>query len=400
MSTGQKPKILITGDFSYSRAQGAHVSLGLAKPLWEAGFSPEFLSGHMDDTGIRNDFQEFPCHYAPNRILLRGWRAAFRNRSQCGNHLLKWLEQIPAGQFFAVIADPGCGETIAFLWRLRRLCLAKAWRLVVVVAEWQKFLRSGVHALRSSLATVIDSEIQMRIVNKQIGHIIAVSTYLHRYYSKSGCNVIHIPPLIDTQAEKWRCRQPIESPKQDLTLLFSGTWYRDRVEIIIESVGRMRTEGHKLVLEFLGCGPHDLGRNPKLQRLISQSPPSTLRFHGWVPADRVLPIAASADFGLLLRDSARWSRACFPSKVAEFQALGVPLLCNLTSDLDQTLKDGENALIVPQVSVAELVNTIKRALALTPLERERMRWCSFQRAAVHFDYRRYVGPLAEFLNKV
>jgi glycosyltransferase involved in cell wall biosynthesis len=354
----------------------------------------------MDDTGIRSDFQEFPCHYAPNRLPLRGWRAAFRNRSESENPLLKWLEQVPAGHFFALIAYPGSGATLAFLWRLQRLCVAKAWRLVVVVTEWQKFLRNGLRTLHSSLAAFMDSEIQMRIVNKQIRNIIAVSTYLHRYYRKSGCNVMHIPPLIDTQAEKWRRRQPIESPKQDLSLLFSGTWGRDRLETIIESVERLRTEGHKIVLEFLGCGPDDLGRNPKLQRLMSQSPPGTLRFHGWVPAERVLPITAAADFGVLLRDHARWSDACFPSKVAEFQALGVPLLCNLTSDLDQSLKDGENALIVPHVSVAELMNTMRRALALTPLERERMKQCSFQRAAVHFDYRHYVSPLAEFLNKV
>jgi glycosyltransferase involved in cell wall biosynthesis len=398
MKTHQMPKVLIVGNFSYSRAQGAHPCLGYAYALRDAGFSIEFLGGLMDETGIRPDFQQFPCHFSPDRCLLKGWRAAFRNLSAYQHHLLKWLEQVPAAQYSAVIADPGCGATVMFLLKLRRLCLAKSWKLALAIMEWQRYWRYGSSRARDSLLCAIDTEIQIRFVNKRFRNIIAVSSYLERYYRKSGCNVIRVPPLIDARAEKWHCQSIMPPPKQDLTLLFSGAWVRDRLDLVIEAVQHLRRDGRNIVLEFLGPQAKDLGRNPKLQKLISQGPPDALKFHGWVPSERALPIAASADFGITLRDRARWSDACFPCKVAEFQALGVPLLCNLTSDLDQVLKNGDNALIVPRVSVAALIHAIQRALALTPPQRERMRRCSLQCADAYFDYRRYIGPLSEFVN--
>jgi glycosyltransferase involved in cell wall biosynthesis len=166
---------------------------------------------------------------------------------------------------------------------------------------------------------------------------------------------------------------------------------------MIEAVHHLRRDGQKIVLEFLGSGPKDLGRNPKLQTLISQSPPGALRFHGWLPNEKALTIAASADFGILLRNRARWSDACFPSKVAEFQALGIPMLCNLTSDLDQALKDGDNALVVPDVSVAGMVTTLKRALALTPVEKQRLKHSSLLCAEKYFDYRSHIDRVAGFM---
>ncbi len=397
MSTGQKPKILILGDFSYSRAQGAHVALGLGKPLRDAGFSPEFLAAHMDETGVRSDFQEFVCHFPLKRRLLRGWRAAVSGLLANDDGLIKWLEKSVAGEFSAVIAYPGSGSTVGFLVRLHRLCLKMGFKLIVVVCEWQRLWQSDGSKLRDRVMASLDSEIQRRVVNKQIMHIIVVSTLLERYYRKSGCDVIRMPPLIDAQAEKWNCRPTTEGPKSDLTLLFSGSWCRDRLDLIMEAVQYLRRDGNRIVLKFLGSGPNELQRSPRLQRQMAQAPPDTFGFHGWVPFERVLPITASADFGVLLRDPAKWSDACFPSKVAEFQALGVPLLCNLTADLQEYLVDGENALVVPHVSVAAFVTTVKRALALAPAEMHHMRQCSLQCAARRFDYRIYSDSLGQFI---
>ncbi|MGO8697823.1 MAG: glycosyltransferase family 4 protein [Limisphaerales bacterium] len=266
--------------------------------------------------------------------------------------------------------------------------------------EWQRFWRYDPSKVHNALLTALDAQIQVRIVNHQIKKIIVISTYLESYYKKAGCNVVRIPPLIDSRAEIWRRASTVERPRQNLTLLFNGSWCRDRLDLMIEAVLMLNQDGHKVILEFLGCTQNDLGRDPKLQRLISQAPPGVLRFHGWVPREQVLPIAAAADFGILLRHRARWADACFPSKVAEFQSLGVPLLCNLTSDLDQALKDGENALIVPNVSAPALVATIQRALDLTTADKNQMRRRSLRCAEEYFDYRNHVDRLGEFIRSL
>jgi glycosyltransferase involved in cell wall biosynthesis len=90
-----------------------------------------------------------------------------------------------------------------------------------------------------------------------------------------------------------------------------------------------------------------------------------VRFHGRVPDGQVYDITRRASFAILLRDDAKWSRACFPSRVTECSALGVPMLCNLTSDLADYLRDGDNAIVVPEVSVAGFRQAVQRALALS-----------------------------------
>ncbi|MGD0615977.1 MAG: glycosyltransferase family 4 protein [Verrucomicrobiota bacterium] len=398
MSTGAKPKILIVGAFTFSRGEaGSNYAIGLGKALKGTGFCIEYLSKDGDRARIREDFREFTCHSAPGRRFLTGWKSAISALSASDDGLIKWVEQAAAGEFSAVIAYPGADSTVGFLVRLHRSCLKKGFKLIVYVCEWQPLWRFGDPKLRRRLAATVDAEIQRRVVNKRINHVIAVSSFLERYYRKSGCDVIRIPPLIDAQAEKWHCRPAVEGRKQRLTLLFSGSWRRDRLDLITEAILRLRQEGHNVVLEFLGSGANDFERNPRIQSQMLQAPQGCFRFHGNVPVEKVLPITASADFGVLLRDRAKWSDACFPSKVAEFQALGVPLLCNLTSNLEEVLRDGDNALIVPQVSMAAFVATVKRALALAPAEMHHMKQCSLQCAANRFDYRIYSDPLGRFV---
>ena len=155
-----------------------------------------------------------------------------------------------------------------------------------------------------------------------------------------------------------------------------------------------------MVLEFLGSKPDDIQRRPALWQTITRAPEGTFRFHGLVPVDQVLPITASADFGVLLRDHAKWAEACFPSKVTEFQALGVPMMCNLTSNLDEVLQDGRNALIVPEATVESFMKTVKRALKLSGTDLQRMKRNSLERAANWYDYRVYGETLGQFIRSM
>ena len=107
-------------------------------------------------------------------------------------------------------------------------------------------------------------------------------------------------------------------------------------------------------------------------------------FHGWVPDEQVHEIAATASFAIILRNNVRWSRCCFPSKVPEFCALGVPMLCNLTSDLNEYLVDAQNAIVVEDVTVNSLCKALSRARALSNEQSENMR-AAARRTAKQFD---------------
>ena len=393
----QRPKILIVGGFTFSRGEaGSNTVIGYGKALERAGFRVEYLGDHGGSAPIREDFRQFTCHCPPEGRVLRGWKAAIVNLSASENRLLRWLSQVPAQEFRGVAAYPGGDLTAAALARLHRLCLDRGWKLAVIVGEWQGFWQFGGARLHQRVLALVNSEIERRVVNKKIKNIIAISRFLESYYKSSRCNAILVPPIVDCSAPKWDCRPKTSTDKRGLKLLFSGGWWRDRLDLIAKSVSELRDEGHDVVLEFLGSGPEDIGKDPQLRKLVTNAVNGGFRFHGKVPVERVLPITASADFGVLLRDRAKWAEACFPSKLVEFQALGVPMLCNLTSNLGEVLKDGQNALIVPEVSVSAFVKTVKRALALSPAERDHMTQCSLQCAARNFDYRVYSDTLGHF----
>jgi len=401
MSAGQKPKILIIGGFTFSHGEaGSNVVIGLGRAIEEAGYCVEYLAEDRGGAAVREDFRRFTCHLAPAGPALQGWRSALVNLSASNHSVINWLGHTLVPGVHAVIVYPGGDFQVAALAKLSRLCLARSWKLAVVVTEWQAYWRLDKLKLSHRVLATVDSEIQRRFQYKKIHHVIVISKFLERYYNNSGCHAILVPPLIDASAEKWNCRPPVNSDKRGVKLVFSGGWWRDRLDLMTEAVLQLKNEGHDVVLEFLGPRLDEIEQDPQLLKQMRKAPNGTFRFHGKVPLEKLFPMTSSADFGVMLRERAKWSNACFPSKVAEFQALGVPMLCNLTSDLETPLRDGENALIVPSVSVAALATTIKRALGLTPTERERLRQHSLQCATKHFDYRNYVDPLGEFIRGI
>ena len=392
-------KVLIVGGFTFSRGEaGSNYVIGFGKALEAAGFQAEYLAHGRPDDKLREDFRHFTCHVVPRGPEYRGIKAAIVNLSAAEHGLLEWLAGIPVQQYHAVIVYPGGEFPFMGLEKLRKLCANKGWKHAVIVGEWQSFDNFNQLRLHNRIMAVLDSEMQIRVQYKRVANVVSISRFFERYYNTGLCRSVYVPPLVDTSAEKWRCRSRSNGNGRDLRLLFSGGWWRDRLDLMIKAVAQLRREGHPVVLEFLGSDPAEIKTAPGLKELLSSAPQESVHFHGRVPVEQVLPITASADFGVLFRERARWSDACFPSKLAEFQTLGVPMLCNLTSNLDEVLKDGGNALIVPKLTVESFVATVRRALALPQEAKLRMKERSLECAKREFDYRAYSGTLQGFLN--
>ncbi len=398
MTPDKDCRILILGDFTFTNGEAAaHYVIGLGSALNAAGFAVEYLSPFPAEQGICAEFRRYPCHIALEGVSRKGCKHVWSRLIGAGNSIIRWLEERPFEEQYIIIAYPPRLCSTTFLLRLKRLCRKRRWKMIVVVVEWYGFRDRVKGRLHRQLFNLLDCELQLRVANRRIGHIMAVSSYLKRFYERLACAVVRVPPLIDVAAPKWRCASTKNGRSDGLRVLFSGSWKRERLDIAGEAILRLRSEGYDVALECLGFGPEELKGNDLLWRQMTEAPSGAFHFHGRVPVDEVLPITAAADFGILLRDKARWSNACFPSKVPEFQALGVPIMCNFTSDLDHVLKDGENALIVPGASVAEMTTTLRRALNLTSAEKEHLRHSSFCYAGTHFDYRNYVGTLSDFI---
>jgi len=262
-----------------------------------------------------------------------------------------------------VIVYPGLVGASAFLLRLKRLCGQCSVPVLSFVTEWHD---PGHMREKYRLLTIADIALRMRTVNKLLAGTICISTYLRNYYAQSGYLAVRIPPLLDLSEAKWRAGADTGNSvrAQRFRLLFSGPPDRDRHDIVLQAVLKTRQSGHDIRIEYLGSTRDQIAKLLGNRHDLLSSLGEGVHFHGYVPEDQVAGVIRSASFGVLLRDEARWSKSCFPSRVPEFGGLGVPMLCNLTSDLGMCLKDSQNAILAPDVSVEGFCSALQRAVCL------------------------------------
>jgi glycosyltransferase involved in cell wall biosynthesis len=367
-AAGLLPEVIIIGEFPFPYGTAASNNLrGHCRALRTAGFSVGLLP-RSDDTGeeaeAEKSYGEMPYWQVGNSPPEPRNFRLLRCYLSLDDHRINWLRGRGLAGVKAVIAYPGIVGVSAFLLRLRHLCARHSIPILSLVVEWHDswYIRG-----KYRLLTIGDTALQVRAVNRLLNGTICISTYLRNYYARKGQRAICIPPLLDLSEPKWQVSSGYEQSDSDrrLRLLFCGSPDRDRHDLMLRAVLKMRHTGHDINIEYLGSTRNELakllGNDDDLLNRLGNG----VHFHGRVPEDQVARVMRSASFGVLLRDDARWSKSCFPSRVPEFSALGVPMLCNLSSDLGSYLKDGQNAIVVPDVTVEGFCSALQKALRLS-----------------------------------
>ena len=394
------PEIIIIGDFGFPYGDaGANLLRGHCAALLSAGFTVGMLpkvdrSGKLDDSPkiYKNiKYWEIPLAKPP----LKYWHA-LENHFCLNDPRFDWLEKSDLKQVKAIIAYPGSCGTTAFLYRLKRLCHKHGIKLFCHVVEWFDWKHlSKKHALLN----FADSEFHRRVAMGWTDGIISISDYLHAYYTRKGLKSVCIPPLLDLTDPKWKSDSDRLGLAQfrPLRLLFSGTYKRDRHDIILRSLLELRQSGAKIVLDYLGSTREQIQQEPGVGADLLNALGAGVHFHGFVSEETVARLIRSASFGIILRDDLRWSQACFPSKVPEFNALGVPMISNLSSDLGRYLRDGENSLVCPAVTADALCATLRRAWDLTEAQFNSMKLAA-RATAQRFDARNFAETYKKLIN--
>ena len=80
------------------------------------------------------------------------------------------------------------------------------------------------------------------------------------------------------------------------------------------------------------------------------------------------------DFSVLLRtENSRLAKAGFPTKISESLVHGVPVICNLSSDLNKYLVDGVNSIIVKGENPEDFTSSLLVASQKTREDLNQMR---------------------------
>lgn len=226
--------------------------------------------------------------------------------------------------------------------------------------------------------------------------VIGISSYLRNYFEGKGIKSIRIPVIIDTEAG---VGQPIHTWNK-INIVYAGSpAKKDLLRNILTAYAAVSEKVRsKLFLNVVGVSEQQAIEQKMCTKEEIESIRNNIMFHGRVSRDKVLDVLAVSDFSVLVRPAAeRYAMAGYPTKTVEAMANSVAMLCNLSSDLGMYLKDDINAIIIENESVSALCRGFERVSELSKESVLRIRENARDTATEHFDYRKYVKTMKDFL---
>lgn len=199
-----------------------------------------------------------------------------------------------------------------------------------------------------------DTFYRMRILQKQLFGVIAISDYLEQYYSKCK-NVVNIPPLVDKSDVKWDINK---KEKNDvLTIAYAGSPgdYKDRLDYVIDFFSQLEVD---YILNIVGITKEQyLSKKTNVKDV-----PSNVSFKGRVPHEVALDYVKNADFTCFFKSKNRVNTAGFPTKFVESISSGTPVITNPSSNLEIYFKKSYVGLLIPNDNINNMSLEISNAI--------------------------------------
>lgn len=210
-----------------------------------------------------------------------------------------------------------------------------------------------------------------RVVIGRKSRVIAISSYLYNYFHGKGYKVTRIP-IVDTLNTY---NQPQESEKSSdlLRIIYAGSHLKmDNIPLIVEALSIL-SEEVRAKMQFVVYGLRKDQIENSIPKDVMNRVQDSLLIMGRRPNNEIVEAYSQADFSIVLRDpTLRVNKAGFPSKVVESMRLGVPVICNYSSDLIDYLTHNENSIIVDHLNAVELSTCLQNLVHMQPYDKIRI----------------------------
>ena len=279
------------------------------------------------------------------------------------------------------------------------LILAKFfWKIPLIIecSEWhEKKQFSGPFSLINYLKFCYKFHILCTLSK----NIICITDLLNKKFSNK-CNTIIIPPTVIPSDFPYKIAFNYNSSY--LKLFYGGNISgKDDIATVIKGILLLdKSEQRNILFTIAGPSPIDLENYLNKFGIKKTEYENFTKPIGRITKKETVLQLSNSDFSVLLRPISRYSMAGFPSKIVESLASGTPVITNITSDLDNYLKDGHDAIFVNECSEEEMAISLRKALHMSKDSIIEMKFNSMKTAREKFSYNNYTEKLSVFLEQI
>jgi glycosyltransferase involved in cell wall biosynthesis len=245
---------------------------------------------------------------------------------------------------------------------LRKYCQKNNIELIFDVVEFQMFRQQ-------KFSSFFNYYLPQTIINKCIikkdDKVIVISQYLDKYFKNRGCVVAYIPFVVNNKY--------IEAIKRDnnfadkIVFIYAGLPNRGR-DLLANNVKGFNllpdSLKEKIVFIVAGITANDFLKHEKITAKDFVESKKYTYYVGRLTHSNLLSLYSMCDFSVLIKpDKMRLSEAGFPTKISESLSYGLPVVCNISSDLALYLTDEHDSFIMKSDSPEEFCAAVKRILA-------------------------------------
>ena len=275
---------------------------------------------------------------------------------------------------------------------IRRYCEKHDIRLIIEVTEWMEIENRKEIAIRG---IVWQKDIQKRYIDKRCGNIIAISEFLYKHYSKQGCNVIKLPPIVYNFADNNRVfRDENTMNLQQVRLVFAGTTdFKDYLEPLLKAIRKINNTEVKVIFDVVGPS------SDAIEGMIKCDKPAQygIKCYGRLSHENTLSIVKKADFSVLMRENKRYAKAGVSTKFVEAMSLAVPSICTAVGGTDVFVSDGVDGFLIRDNSVHEILDKLEQIINMDSSEIFQMKLNALNKAKYVFSEGQYYEATKCFL---
>jgi glycosyltransferase involved in cell wall biosynthesis len=198
-------------------------------------------------------------------------------------------------------------------------------------------------------------------LNKKCPNKIIASSYLQKFYNKSNNLLL---PFVTI--DKFHFKNEIIIDKNNLIFVYAGSpgenFSKDRLDLVIKAFANTISVQNNFTLKVVGLSKDELLKIETLREDIIKLE-DNLVCYGRVSNEECIEIIKKSNIVVFAREINRVSKSGYPTKVFEAFKYGLPVVTNITSDIDSHVNK-DNGFLVNSINLNELSNCIKEILLM------------------------------------